>query len=280
VAATASGHDWALVADEQRAGLVRTWVAQAYALGHFFCAPHHQWCYTEEKGTHWYEGPADEYVWLYRFVRDHAALLDGFETFADVGIVVAAAAQREGNRDADQLAAALAEANIPFRVLLAGDDALPCHLTAEELDACPVMISPNTDKLRAADRALLDARAEAAGVLRWTDVDDVLAQLAAPVSIEGAARAWALPRRNPETDVLAIHVVNLDYDPEEDDVRPVSAAVLRIDALLVPDGATQAVVHRASPQPLDPVVVDLDRAGNEVVVELPELGLWAIVEVG
>ncbi|MBD3175366.1 MAG: hypothetical protein GF320_09300 [Armatimonadia bacterium] len=280
VAATAAGYDWALVAEEERAGLARTWIAQAYALGHFFCAPHHQWCYNEEKGTHWYEGPAEEYAWLYRFVADHAAQLDGFETLADVGIVVAAAAQRQGKRDADQLAAGLAEAGIPFRVLLGGDDALPCRITAEELAECPLIISPNTEQLQPEDRALLAQRAEDNGVLPWSDVDAVVAQLAAPVAIEGAARAWALPRRNPETGAVAIHIANLDYDPEEDDVRPVSAAVLRVDASLVPGGATQAAVHRASPQPLEPVVVNLDRAGDEVVVELPELGLWAIVEVG
>ena len=58
VAATASGQDWAYVAEHKLPGLVRMWIALSYAHGQNFMAPHHQWCYTEEKGTHWYSGPA------------------------------------------------------------------------------------------------------------------------------------------------------------------------------------------------------------------------------
>ena len=55
-AATASGGDWAFVKEHQVPGLVRGWVALSYAAGQCFMAPHRQWCYTPEKGTHWYAG--------------------------------------------------------------------------------------------------------------------------------------------------------------------------------------------------------------------------------
>ena len=70
VTSTASGQDWAYVAEHKRPCLVRTWIALSYAFGHNFMAPHRQWCYTKEKGTHWYDGPTEEYAWLYRFVRE------------------------------------------------------------------------------------------------------------------------------------------------------------------------------------------------------------------
>ena len=37
-------------------------------------APHRQWCFTLEKGTHWYEAPKAAYAPLYQFVRKHPEL--------------------------------------------------------------------------------------------------------------------------------------------------------------------------------------------------------------
>ncbi len=52
-----SGGDWAFVKEHNVPGLVRGWVALSYAAGHCFMVPHRQWCYTPERGTHWYQGP-------------------------------------------------------------------------------------------------------------------------------------------------------------------------------------------------------------------------------
>ncbi|MGB9879347.1 MAG: hypothetical protein ACPLRM_01170, partial [Anaerolineae bacterium] len=79
VTSTASGGDWADVAANNLTTLVRTWIALSYAFGHNFMAPHRQWCYTQEKGTHWYSGPTEEYAPIYQFVRANAELLDNFE---------------------------------------------------------------------------------------------------------------------------------------------------------------------------------------------------------
>ena len=59
LASTASGQDWAFVKEHDLPGLVRGWIAGSYAAGHNLMAPHRQWCYTEEKGTHWYDGPTE-----------------------------------------------------------------------------------------------------------------------------------------------------------------------------------------------------------------------------
>jgi len=74
LAATASGQDWAFVKERGCSGLVRSWIAASYASGHALMAPHRQWCHTEEKGTHWYDGPREAYAPLYRFARQHTAL--------------------------------------------------------------------------------------------------------------------------------------------------------------------------------------------------------------
>ncbi|MDH7503382.1 MAG: hypothetical protein QHJ82_11825, partial [Verrucomicrobiota bacterium] len=93
-------------------GLVRGWIALAYASGQLFMAPHRQWCYTPEKGTHWYNGPTDVYAPLYRFVREHADLFDGYETVSDIAVVLPHRAyMRDPNRCQD-LCAKLATANL------------------------------------------------------------------------------------------------------------------------------------------------------------------------
>lgn len=85
VAATASGHDWAYAAAEERYTLVKVWVALAYAHGQRFMVPHRQWCFTEEKGTHWHTFPEEEYTPMYRFIRANAKYFDGF-TAAEAAI--------------------------------------------------------------------------------------------------------------------------------------------------------------------------------------------------
>jgi hypothetical protein len=69
IAATAMGWDWAYVKEHGCSGLVQIWIALAYACGQRLMAPHHMWCFTPEKGTHWYDGPTEAYAPLYRFVR-------------------------------------------------------------------------------------------------------------------------------------------------------------------------------------------------------------------
>jgi len=81
LAATASGWDWAFVYDHHCEELVRFWIALAYSQGQRFMVPHpkKQWCFNNERGTHWYEAPIEAYAPMYRFIRNHPELFDGLE---------------------------------------------------------------------------------------------------------------------------------------------------------------------------------------------------------
>jgi len=281
VAGTASGWDWSVINDKRLSGLVRLWIAQAYALGHFFMAPHHQWCYTQEKGTHWYEGPTEEYAWLFRAVRDHASLFDGYETVADVGLLVAAGAYREGKHEAEEAAAALTRANIPYRVFLAGDDALPCTLSVDELRSVRTLVVSHREALSAVDRAELDARAADGGVIDWQGAEALLAAIPRPIRVRGGNSVWAIPRANP-TDEAApkvIHLVNRDYDAASDTVTPLADVSVEVDpALFGCEGFARAVLHPMAP-PGEPRDLPLTMGGGAATVGVPELGMWAIIEL-
>lgn len=81
LACTASGHDWAHVKEHSTEEIVRLWIALTYAHGERFMVPHptRQWCFSKEKGTHWYQAPVEEFAPLYRFIRENAERFDGFE---------------------------------------------------------------------------------------------------------------------------------------------------------------------------------------------------------
>ncbi len=80
LAATAAGWDWAYVKEHNSECLVRLWIALGYACGQRLMAPHRMWCFTPEKGTHWYDGPTEAYAPLYRFVRRHPDLFNACRT--------------------------------------------------------------------------------------------------------------------------------------------------------------------------------------------------------
>jgi hypothetical protein len=81
LAATASGWDWAYVKEHRCEELVRFWIALAYAHGQRFMVPHpkRQWCFNNERGTHWYAAPIEEFAPLYQFIRANARWFDEFE---------------------------------------------------------------------------------------------------------------------------------------------------------------------------------------------------------
>ncbi len=157
-AATASGGDWAFVKEHNLPGLVRGWIALSYAAGQRLMAPHRQWCYTPEKGTHWYEGPAAKFAPLYQFVRKNAAWFDGYATHADLAVVLP---HRSFARDPQRwfvLCNRLAAANLSYRLIVAGDEIVDRPLAASDLDSGLPLLVPERREFLEADRRLLESR--------------------------------------------------------------------------------------------------------------------------
>jgi Beta-galactosidase len=271
VAATASGWDWAFVKEHNLPGLVRIWIAQAYALGHFFMAPHHQWCYTQEKGTHWYDAQPGDYDWVYRFIRERAALLDGYETVAEVGLVVAAAGYRADAGPVNKAAAELVAEGIPFRVFVGGDDMLPAALSSEELKACRLLIAPQRDKLAAVDQAVLAPHQNV--------VDALPPAEEAPLRVAGAPDVWAVPRAKPgdRKAPVAVHLVNRRYEPATDSVVPVhDLTITIIPSLFGRKALKTAVLHQLR---REPVTLTVESGRGVCTVTVPDLELWGILEL-
>ena len=266
-AATASGGDWAFVKQHDVPGLVRGWVALSYAAGHFFMAPHRQWCYTPAKGTHWYQGPAEKFAPLYRFVQAHKQWFDGYETYADVAVVLPHRSFAKEPRRWFNLCKELAAANLSYRLLLAGDELVDHALTADTLNACPALLIPERGEFLPADRELVEKHLGAHHV--YQSVSDVLTKVtpAARTKADGVVRA--LPRVADKSAV--VHLLNYAYDASRDDVKPLTDVQVQLDLnALGIDRATTCTFISPQAEPQSLTVDD----GTVIV---PALNLWGML---
>jgi hypothetical protein len=267
LAATASGQDWAFVKERGCPGLVRGWIAASYAAGHALMAPHRQWCYTEDKGTHWYDGPREAYALLYRFVRESRALLDDYEAWAEVGLMMPHRAFAADRERWIGMGEALAAAGVPYRLVIGGDDVVDRSITSRDLSGLRVLVSPAPEDLLPADRRAIEAVAPS--VRRVTTVGDAIAVARTVAAVEGEAPVRVLPRVGPGGAVL--HVLGRAYYPKRDAVEAVRDVTLRLDleALGVAGCRRARVISPGSPL----VEVPVERGR----VRLPSVGLWTMV---
>ncbi len=273
---TGSGWDWAYVKANNRPGLVRTWVAQGYALGYSLMAPNRQWCYTPELGTHWYSAEPGDYDWLYRWVRAHRDLFDGYDPYPGGTLAVYSnPAFRNWRRELIDTVGWLTAQSQPFALALAGDDWLPDRLDPAALAAARAIVLREPGSLDAEQRALLEAQGERLIVIsaepdeaELTAAAGRLAQLDPPAAVvEGAPGVVAMPRVR-DDGAVGIPLLNRNYDPTIDGVREAPAVRLRLRGDLA---AARATVWAPEAEPREVA------AAADGSLEVGPLGLWAIV---
>jgi len=269
LAATASGEDWAFVKEQNLPGLVQGWIALSYAAGHYLMVPHRQWCYTPQKGTHWYNGPKDKFAPLFQFVRQNAALFDGYENHADLTVAFSHRTYDRNMPKVKDVCNWLAAANLSYQIALGGDDIVDHPLPAQAVRQSRHLLVLERKDFSAADQQLL---ASVKPAQRLASVEDALAKLRPAVQLESAARLRVLPRVKRGSAV--IHLVNWDYDPGSDATRPIKDLRLKLDlqALGVARARTvELFAPGAQPRPL---------SLQDQTVTVPELGLWAVLRLG
>ncbi len=276
VACTGAGWDWAFVKEHNKPGLVRTWIAQAYAFGHQFMPPVHQWCYTQEKGTHWYDAPPEELAYVCRFVRENARLFDGYDAVARVGLLYSNAAFRRWQRQAADACAELVLMNVPFRLVLAGDDQMDERLEPGELEDLEALVVTEPLYLDEAQQAVLDG---AKGMtVQWKEGERTSDSLPHCVTVEGALNVTVVPRAKPGDAgaPFVCHLVNRNYVLESD-----SMAAQRDFAVVLSDslfGARIAGATLYAPRK-EPVSLKVEQVAGGTRIAVPELDLWAVLEL-
>ena len=283
--ATAAGHDWAWIKAHEKPGLVRNWIAQAYAFGSVFMVPHRQWCYNAEFGTHWWHGKPEDFAYIYRFVREHSPLLDGYVHFVHqrlrlmVSLANTALIYTNANfaeiRDA---ALKLTEANIPYAIIVADEELSMC-LTAEAIELYEYIIVGPKPLPDEQEELLKNSEAQ---VVQWENLSGLPDVINKSLIVEGSDRIRTSIRYNPDDSSAPIvcHLLNQNYELEKDEVYPVDVRVtLNRDLLDKATGNSKirtVVIHSPRRALIELPVMNTD---DTISFEIKDLGLWTIVEL-
>ena len=290
-ACTGSGGDWAYVDAHKKPGLVRTWIALDYAFGHCLMAPHHQWAYTKEKGTHWYKSQPDDYAHVYRFVRRNSELFDDYQSVAPVGLLYSSAGARKSAHDVRDAALWLAKHNIPFEIVLSGDEWLDARLTRETLAKYRALVVAEPTLLDGPQKQAVDGLAAAGKIVKWDaakrmDEAALRRLLPAPIAMSGSENIVAVARAKPGEPAAPaiIHLLNRNYVESNDATTSLRNVKIELRRDLFGRSFTKATLYapppaldRKTPGASTPVPLALQTTAEGVTITIPELGFWGIV---
>jgi hypothetical protein len=278
MAATASGWNWAYAhANNNAVGLVRLWIAESYALGHRLMVPHRKWAYTQEKGTHWYQSKPEDFAYLYQFVRENADLFDGYEPYSQVALVFCnATARRWGLGSFQRICKQLADANIQFSVVIAGDDWIEDRLTLDKLGRFDAVIVPEPSDLSDAQKEVLqDWEVSKNKKVQHVGPADDIEMAESAVKVVGPPNIWVLPRLRPGSPVVC-HILNRNYDEEKDSVTLARSVQVVLGAPLIDERVSSCTLISpdGSSIQLNPKLTD-----DGLLITIPELGMWSLLVV-
>lgn len=267
--------DWAIMVHENRVDLARSWIAQAYAYGANFMVPLEMWA-VDGLGSYWYQAAPEDYEYLYKFIDENAALFDDYEAVAHVGVLYVHTAYRYFSQQLYQAVAGLTLENIPFRLVVAGDEWWPRYLDAGELAALDAVVTTTDaaalDAVQAATLAAVSAK-----TALWPDVESLVQILPREIATTGSGVS-VVPRANPGVAdaPFIVHLVNRNYTAATDTMETQSNFDVTLLDSLFGSRAQAARYHRPGQAPVDLTI----NAGIEAATfTVPGLEHWGIVEL-
>ena len=234
--------------------------------------PHRQWCYTPEKGTHWWEGKTEDFAFVYRFVRENANLFDGYRTLTNLSLVYTHANFSEIRSAALELL----KANIPFNILVA-EPTLGIKVTPKDISACEFLLTGKQPLPPEFEQLVKSAKVS---VVQWQGIEKLPESAFRQVRVSGEKVRVSLRYKpdDPKAPVVC-HLLNQDYDLQSDDVRAKEVTVSVSRALLgkALKGIPKRAILRTPKTP--PVEIPIRLEGDWLTFTVPELGFWAVVEI-
>ena len=278
-----------------RPGHIRLWIAQAYAFGHVFMVPDKMWTLRfPGEPDRWYYSKRGDYEALYHFVRDWHELFDGYESVASVAMIFSNKAVRQylgeqlrgghlggQNRTAPKTdlvkaSIALAQANLPYRLIVAGDEWVADDLMAADLSAYRAVVRFEPSHLTADQEAKLQTCGER--LLTWTNADDLLDKAGADIQVAGGENITVLPRHKPGMPdaPLICHLLNSNYDPESDRYATLNDITLTIAKGMLGCAFSTGTLYSPDHAPLQ---VDCRVTESGTVIDIPKLGMWGALKL-
>ncbi len=278
-----------------RPGHIRLWIAQAYAHGHVFMAPDKMWTHRfAGEPDRWYHSKPGDYEDLYHFVRDCPDLFDGYESVATVALVFSNNAVRQylGERlssghlggqnrsapktDLVQACLALSASNVPYRIIVAGDDWIEDRLLRTDLSQFRAVVRFEPSHLNAEQEAYLSRAANQ--LVTWSTADNLIKAVGHDVAVSGPGNLSVLPRVQPENadSPLICHLLNSNYDPQTDGYNVQRKVELTIRESLLGRVYRSATFFAPGQAPR---AVDCRADAGATVVTFEDLPMWGIVKL-
>jgi hypothetical protein len=268
-------------------GMLKQWIALTYAHGANFMIPYHLWASTHESGDMAViDAPFDEYAPLYDFVRENAALFDGYDDLTRIAVLYSNGARRSMSTALSQTCWELLNANVPFSLALAEDKYVPAYATANPgtLEKYELVIVPEYSldwaRLTESSRSMVEKLMDEQKAIHWKGADDLATRIDPLVSVEQGVKLWVVPRKNPDNPEVpyVIHVVNNRYDREMDILHPQGDAMIRLSREMI--GGLDLSGVRAYVPGKDPESLDIEfTAEGDLLVPLPEANLWWLLAI-
>ena len=276
-----------------RPGHIRLWIAQAYAHGHVFMAPDKMWTLRNAgEPDRWYHSKPGDYESLYHFIRDYPELFDGYESVAVVALVFSNKAVRQylGDRlssghlggqnrsaprtDLAEACFALSRANVPFHIIVAGDEWVDDQLLHSDLSPYRAVARFEPSYLTANQEAKLKTAGDS--LVAWSGASDLLNNVGRDIRISGAEKVSVQLRHQPtEVDApLICHLLNSNYDIESDCYESLRDIELTISGSLLDRTFSRAMLYAPEEPPREIACRTID---SDTVLTVPQMNMWAII---
>jgi hypothetical protein len=195
---------------------------------------------------------------------------------ADVGVLYSNRAFRAWKREARDACIALTLDNVPCHLVMAGDDWLPARLSVADAGGLRALVVAEPTMLDAEQEAVLAALAEK--VVKWPDRERLQALAPRGIAVRGAEGVVVAPRaKSSEPGApFVCHLLNRNYRAETDDMAVQRGFGIWLSDSLFGAPITGAILHAPG---LDPMPAEAIRGGGGVEVTVPELDVWAVLEL-
>jgi hypothetical protein len=284
LAALVDGHSVQRLKKQRTPDLLRRWLALTTAMGANFCIPSLKVMQLDESDLNAVRFHREDYVNDFRFIRENAALFEGYESVTQIGVLYSMADRWDSSYSRFlEFCQRVFDLNIPFSMPIAGDDRLTYRLFDVHLADLDALLVPGDLQLDPAQQAVLDRAGKKVRRVELnsdsSDLRTVLADVEPLLTASDNDHVWLLPRQrlsDPQAS-LVIHLVNKVFDKAANRHPPLESVEIQVsDRLLAGRRISAAWVHAPEHNPL-PCLIEESAAGTKVIV--PRLDVWGVLRI-
>lgn len=264
--------DWSPLEINDRPALIRLWIAQAYANSALFMTPVHMWAPLAPDG--WYTSNWGNSDYIYNFIYDNAVLFDDYTPKSKASFLLPYKGLRYGKSRTKGTVRILTENNIPFNIIVAGDDWLEHELHDDDfINAEVILVNSDIEYLDEEQQVFLDQYADK--VVEYDDLNSIfeLTPRAFDVSI-GNEKISIFPRENninPEPTYVC-HLINRDYDANSNEITVHNFEII-VDTSFFEEEIADAKLLRPGKDTVDLLLRVAENGFKVTILNLEEWGI-------